>query len=466
MHPRFKIARKAFSSAVFKDIVLRLTTPNTYSILGRSNQEDWYSHVIAWLLNPQSMHGLDSYPLRQFLALVCIRAEDKRLDKAQSLLPKLKVVDSAEIESSCFMPDPGVPKLNKELSIGNKGKGKKAKKMRFDIAATICLKETGQKGSSRLLFICENKVRSVEAKSGKKTQTELYAQWALASCVANQATDTAKAKENTPHFHLNDDALFYDCANEEGRYVVLVFLSARNDIAKSPMFVSVSYRDLVNEVLVPSLACSGLTENARHILEEFVDELDKNVYATSAVLSNRIIKWLKAERIGVETLLESVLYQKLSSIEKWNTKLLKLNWLLTFGDRKDWAGQIKVGDSEYKLELKDGRKIEQAQTWFACPNRFDKKGKESKIKLVTKKREVLLLRKSECLPLDKVWDDYCEKTGLDSNLMDYANKIYELNQDVLSKIMRHVFKEQKLMSKVSTKRLEILSRSLFKDLRK
>ena len=145
-----------------------LCSANMYSILGRTNQEDWYSHFIAWLLNPDAGHHLGSFPLKCFLSMVRRKCyELKRGDCADDVggalrhLPPQEVVDIGEFVESCVMPDCRNKELDRELTICKDVFAGK-KDGRLDIAMTSMVKMPDEnpddKKERRLLLVIENKV--------------------------------------------------------------------------------------------------------------------------------------------------------------------------------------------------------------------------------------------------------------------------------------------------------------------
>ena len=196
-----------------------------FKTLGVSRDECVHSNFIAWLLRPSSHHELDYYPLKKFLQMLSIVSKNENNSLAQFpekyandfLLEDYELTDESTVKTEV--------KTGKIANFDKEG--------RIDI-----LLELKFKGSDKILpIIIENKVLSTENDETtkgkvkeKSKQTEKYYEW---------------SKKEYP-FGKDDP---YNTP-------ILVFLAPdfEKDIkCKCDAFIKVSYQNLVDYVIEPSL---------------------------------------------------------------------------------------------------------------------------------------------------------------------------------------------------------------------
>lgn len=314
-----------------------LTSPGVYSILGRSNQEDWYSHVIAWLLNPKSRHGLGDFPLKCILAMANACCTINQNENTPKGLPGLAVTDTSACVESCVMPDSLDEELDKEKCI-NSGEDSEGKG-RLDIAMTAQMKR-GNGEHSRLLLVIENKICSSEGEIGGESQTKYYADWAWRP----HKSRVAGSADRCPHYPLNGSDKCFDTARvKDEKYRVLIFLSAKSEMAKDGRFVSASYVHLMRYVLCPCLNHPLITGGAKRILSEFIREIDMNGYASSEWLIEEVGRFVSKYGDVLRILLANCLYNNFKSKGCDVTGLnFRLNWMTHFCQMFSWGRSVNV----------------------------------------------------------------------------------------------------------------------------
>jgi hypothetical protein len=65
----FDLAKLA-SDATFQRFSTLQGQPNIFRAIGRTHTETWHSAFLAWLLDPEGSHQLQTFPLKRFLATV------------------------------------------------------------------------------------------------------------------------------------------------------------------------------------------------------------------------------------------------------------------------------------------------------------------------------------------------------------------------------------------------------------
>lgn len=463
MGDAIRSAYKAFNDPIFLNMYQRLEMPNLYSILGRSNQEDWYSHFIAWLLNPKSLHGLGGYPLRRFLALVRHKAARLSEYKYLDSIPSIDIIDTWDIKESCFMPDSRDPDLDHELTIINIRNGEEAKKGRLDISATIGLTKDDGSKEARVLLVCENKVESKEQQYKNKWQTQAYAEWAMGTFKPAKADKTAN--NNIPHYPLDGEKKFATTRHKATLFRVLVFLATSGENAQCDQFLNISYNELLNDVLIPSLINPMVNDNARQLISAFLVELDRNCYATSTEMSELISAWIQRNGDGIKVLTETILYKAMWKSAYNQLLHPRLNWLLCFCEKDKWDRSVQAKESTYHLIPREFREIGQAVYWEGSAKRATDDGLVDD-RLNTKCTDVKLHWNGGEASIDDAWKEY----GLEEKLTDAAaTTICNLINDrqcVMEKIAKHIQNDEKLRGMPCVCPIELFSTVFTSFLRK
>ena len=245
-------------SATFLEINDLLKQSSMFTLVGRTHTERWHSAAVAWLLNPDSNHGLGNFPLRRFLMAACICAN--RQMKPPSGLPSLAEIVAADFEEVSIMPD-----LLSDQYCGEKTVKVDNEKCSFDVAATTLYAVPGV-NRRKLLLIIENKIKHSESKD----QTERYAKWAWES----------------PHYPINDEQAEQNSGRVKFSSRVLVFLTplvkGARALPKDPRFIPMSYQDLYDGVFQSCLCHPRLSVRGKMLLNEFCDTLVDSDYIITA----------------------------------------------------------------------------------------------------------------------------------------------------------------------------------------
>ena len=429
-------------SSDFLEIEDYLCSASMYSILGRSNQEDWYSHFIAWLLNPCAMHNLGDFPLKCFLMMVRMRCDESHA--GWNDLPPLHLIDVGEFKDLCVMPDCLNEDLDTELSISSR-RGESKKGGELDIAMTSlitaksCTKERGG-ADSRLLLVVENKVRNSEHKDDEgQYQTERYAEWAHRKFQSRKG----KSTDDCPHFPLNDKKQYFDTpALGSSTYRVLVFLSAKREKPKSPKFIGVDYGDLVSMVILPVLAHPMISAKASLLIREFLREIVSNGYAYTPEIEVRLNGLLDVHGAALRKVYELCVLDWCES-ENWlgsdnsdQRHNFELNWMLHFCEKDWWAGKVSVhGDT---IELTQNQiPITQKGHWVKLPDRPRDE------KLWTKNAGMkVILCDGRNLTVSDCWKEYCDRGGIGEDGRVYAKMICAEKGYAFHKIARWITRGQ------------------------
>jgi len=185
---------------------------NIFGITKMSRRELMHSNFIAWALNPESSHGLRFYPLYQLVqSLNVLQANENNKDARK--------IPSALIYNFCngdFITDATIVRES-PVPVG-------ANRKYIDILIEIVTKD------KILPIVIENKVESQE-NGENKDQTQVYYNWA-----ENEYADKDKYYEP-----------------------IYVFLYPEYNAAKqsSSAYVRMTYQNLVDDVLDPSMECCG-----------------------------------------------------------------------------------------------------------------------------------------------------------------------------------------------------------------
>lgn len=239
------------SSSEFQALRHSITDLSIMSLVGRTDQERWYSAFLAWLLNPYSNHGLNEFPLRCLLQAARLLASDRSLPA--KTMPSLSDLMAASFTDVTTQPDVSSPDASRELTVTVN-----SEKCSFDVALTAkvaCRNEYRKTYKKNLLLLIENKIKAKESRD----QTVRYATWAFGPAVfplgrKDGAGDEVKAGK------IN--------------YRVLIFLTPGTSEGepaepKDDHFLAMTYMQLMQGVLDPCQKNPKLTERGRLLLEEF-----------------------------------------------------------------------------------------------------------------------------------------------------------------------------------------------------
>ncbi len=218
-----------------------------YSVLGIERSETRHSAFIAWLLQPDSFHGLKEEPLRRFLALIASKGYKRLNDQIREHL----VAGNYSLNAETIKTEQAIASLardnDKELDESYKNDAKN----RFDIWMLIKIKYFDANDNEQewcLPVVVENKIYSCEGNYNKENaQTVRYCN-AIEKLFANQKTQP-----------------------------LLVFLNTSDgNEPTSKSFVRITYQDLLDHVILPCsfLATSqGSSIEAKVLIDGYVRNL-------------------------------------------------------------------------------------------------------------------------------------------------------------------------------------------------
>lgn len=208
------------TSNIYINLMNYYSSTSIFNIICKDRSETVHSNFIAWLLSPNTSHGLGEYPLRQFFLLL---AREKYTDNnVNSFLP-------SDLEQAFLIGDYNIheTKISREYSTGQVFEEKSKKKKGFiDILIEVDI--SIGKERKTLPIIIENKVFSKEnvynINNKKYMQTDLYYMW-------GQRTFSSSSSLNP----------------------IYVFLTPDGTKASKETYINITYQDLVDIVLEPCL---------------------------------------------------------------------------------------------------------------------------------------------------------------------------------------------------------------------
>lgn len=346
-----------------------------FNIVGMTHTERWYSSFLAWLLNPESPHGLDYFPMRCLLSGMWRKAGMlKKSDKEKmkeignnvfNALPSISSIDAGRFENCQIMPNcyssdysmektVYLPQSNaidaKNASEAKNDKNEKKIKLSFDVSFTVEIQRKNENQNSNkenLFFICENKVKSNEGDN----QTTNYYNW-LISSAKFPLNGTTKRKRFKGDGSINNS-----------KYALL-FLTPDGRMAQSEEFLPYSYEELMADVLIPCMRHANLSAQGQKLLREFVNTLD----SASIVVSERnkllIDSILKKENGRYAVALRAMLRNLLCEQENISTIDAQIHWLGTFLKVEHWYfGKNTKQELKANLDEEEFLKIVLKQNW-------------------------------------------------------------------------------------------------------
>ena len=213
---------------------------NIFSILHKERSETIHSSFLAWLLDAQKLHGLGDKALRYLLRLYATKCKDEEEKEwANTFLLGNYYLDGIRVETE------------KSTSMTQKTAEKDEKKGRMDIYAEAELQAQEDNQSTRTLMLCiENKIYSTE----HDKQTEKY------------------------HKYLTERSKNHD---ESNPLLVEIYLTPQEEdkpLAKT--FVTISYKEVLHNILEPLLNISEITESAKCYIQDYIRALGRPSFPT------------------------------------------------------------------------------------------------------------------------------------------------------------------------------------------
>jgi len=206
-------------------------TPSFFEVIGKARDEMTHSAFLAWLLNPQSNHGLGYFPLEQLIKIYAQRGWEQKNDTDfKGLLMKKIIPSQIDIRT-----EEQISVITKELKEDGTGQGNESKSIRLDID----IQNVSIESKGIYDIIIENKVCSKEHDS----QTEAY---------KNILTNTRK-----------------------GRKFMFIFLVPSLECqCSSDSFVKITYQDILYYILEPVLD-KNIDKKTKTFIEDYIKCLSK-----------------------------------------------------------------------------------------------------------------------------------------------------------------------------------------------
>jgi hypothetical protein len=231
-------------------------------VLGIERNENRHSAFLAWLLNPDSTHGLKESPLRKFLSLVATKATDSYKCASQEVREHLITsnyslqVECVKTEQSIIGLANGDTKDFKEfVETDSKGGFKKDAKNRFDIWILLHIKYAGENDVEHnwtIPIVVETKIYSKEGNAG----------------------DEAKAQTIRYQKAVN---ILYPKKDSQPLFVYLARQEIKDkDYPSDPAFILLFYQDILDHVLQPCAILSATqaqSADARVLIDGYIRNL-------------------------------------------------------------------------------------------------------------------------------------------------------------------------------------------------
>lgn len=212
-----------YNTSEYQELKEYYSKDNIFSVLNKERNENVHSSFIAWLLKPQSSHGLRDYALRKLLRLYS--TESKLNDNWEKIfIVGNYVLDNVQVET--------------EYPINNKGeKGKMDIFLKADISTEDRANET--ESEHKLFLVIENKIYSNE----HDNQTLKYHDYAKSLC----DTDSV---------------------------LVEIFLAPQKpESISASTFVAIDYKQLLTDVIEPLLNVNCITDLASTYINDYIRAL-------------------------------------------------------------------------------------------------------------------------------------------------------------------------------------------------
>ncbi len=208
----------------FLEVKRSLGTSNLFSTLAVSHLELWHSAFVKWIIDPNSEIGLGDFPLKRFLNIVLQNSDGSTGQFRDFSIGELEALDLSSVH---FWREESI-----ELQ---------AKVGRLDIygESASVISKTEKELVKKIRIIVENKIKSDE----NNEQTIAYAKWADSETEEKGDFD----------------------------YDFFIFLTPLENQKKgSDRFVTVTYQQLVDDVLIPCLNHPGLGGESKYLLQQYI----------------------------------------------------------------------------------------------------------------------------------------------------------------------------------------------------
>lgn len=213
---------------------------NIFSILHKERSETIHSSFLAWLLDAQKLHGLGDKALRYLLRLYATKCQsEEEKEWTNTFLLGNYYLDGIRVETE------------KSTSVTQKTAGEDGKAGRMDIYVEAELQAQEDNQSTRTLMLCiENKIYSTE----HDEQTKKYNKY------------LTERKNNN---------------GESNPLLVEIYLTPQEeDKPQAPTFVTISYKEVLHNILEPLLNISEITESAKCYIQDYIRALGRPSFPT------------------------------------------------------------------------------------------------------------------------------------------------------------------------------------------
>lgn len=221
-----------------------------FDALGIQRSETRHSKFLQWLLNPESNHQLSDVPLRKFMRLLSTKIDDEQLKtKFMSNKPEI-IIDEIETERVSY-------KLENKKSYG-----------RIDLFISLKIDD------ANVAFIIENKISSKEELVDITDESD-------AKKFFNDFLERFEIKIDKGRQKVGQTSLYQfwaETKTQSGKYSdsrkVYVYLTPEGGKCRSKDYVSVTYQEIVDNVIEPLLSMS-LTPQIKFFIEDYLRTLGK-----------------------------------------------------------------------------------------------------------------------------------------------------------------------------------------------
>ena len=261
-----------------------------FNVLGVERSENRHSAFLAWLLNPESSHGLKEAPLRKFLALVASFSDTMTQCSCQ-LVREILVTGNYLLKVDCVETEQTIIGLADDNLERFKDFEKKDAQNRFDIWILLRIRFTDTNDNKQewcLPIVIENKIYSKEGGAkNSKPQTERYYE---------------AVNELYPQTVSNNQPL-------------LVFLTGPD--AGGPhneSFIHITYQDILDHVVLPCKFLStaeGVSMETKVLLDGYIRNLScPSNKDGERIKDYSILAIAETESSDLNTIFESVAFKK------------------------------------------------------------------------------------------------------------------------------------------------------------
>ena len=228
-----------YKSEAFQKLSNYYNRKSMFNITGIERLENQHTNVLAWLLDDQESHGLDDYPLRNFLQLLVIA-------KINYSANMNKMIGSKELETAIITGNYRLKNIQVYREYIFPGSdGNRTNKDRVDIWIEADIYYADTEESSPLRILIENKVNSSE--NGRDhTQTETYYELANDQC---------------------EDAILLFVYLKPKSYAGLADLDEPECACKE--YIQINYDLLVDELITPCLR-RNIKNDAAVLLNDYM----------------------------------------------------------------------------------------------------------------------------------------------------------------------------------------------------